>query len=132
LAAARASRILANYHLPLNAALGIQEFQLSYTDWLKGNYPELDSTSSVETYSHIKQAKKETKLWREFFGILIMISLILPINILLSSQGFEPFESAFYWSIFVIVFLLSSFITHKLERKIIKNKLHRIIKAKYA
>jgi len=132
LAVFRSSNILANYNFSLISALGIQEYPLNYTDWLKVNYPELESASSVETYSYIKQAKKGTRLWRELFGMMIIIALVLLLNMLLASQGFVPFESVFYWCSFVIVILISSYLANKLEQNIIKSKLHKIVKSKHA
>lgn len=117
--------------MPLNEALDIQGYPLNYTEWLQVNFSSLSQASSTETYGYIKQAKSDTKLLRSFVGIAMLLALILPSNMILSSMGFVPFESLIYWFTFIIVALISTELSKKAEDKIIKTKLKKIIPAKY-
>jgi len=101
---------------------------LNYTDWLQGRFSSLSHASSAETYGYIKQAKSETKFLRSFVSIAILLVILLSSNMLLSSMGFEPFESIIYWCSFTVVASIS---TKQAEQKIIKNKLTKIVQAKY-
>jgi hypothetical protein len=104
---------------------------LNYTDWLQGKFSSLSYVSSAETYGYIKQAKSETKFIRGFIDIAILIAIILPSNMLLSSMGFISFESVIYWCTFIVIVLISSSLSKKAEQNIIKNKLTKIVQAKY-
>ncbi|HBY86217.1 MAG TPA: hypothetical protein DEO86_10100 [Colwellia sp.] len=104
---------------------------MNYTDWLQGRFSSLSHASSAETYGYIKQAKSETKFLRGFVGVAVLLAIILPSNMLLSSMGFVPFESIIYWCTFIVVVLISSALSKQAEQKIIKNKLTKIIQAKY-
>jgi F0F1-type ATP synthase assembly protein I len=54
----------------LNKLLGIKEYPLNFTDWLKAELPYLESESSAITFKYIEQAKKSTA------NLRMLISLI--------------------------------------------------------
>ncbi len=104
---------------------------MEYIYWLQKRFPGLVRLPNTATEAYIAQAKADTKWWRGIIGVSVIIALILPLNILLSSSGFEPFESAFYWCTFLAATLASGILSNKVEQAIIKRRLAQIIEANH-
>ncbi|QQX80508.1 hypothetical protein JK628_01095 [Shewanella sp. KX20019] len=102
--------------------------KLNYTDWLKTEYPQLKNSSSAETFQYIEQAKADTKTITILLVFFMPFALLYPMNHLLTSYGFAPFESIFYWCMFLAVTFIGSLLMSKLESEIIKRKLRHLLK----
>ncbi|GIU29554.1 hypothetical protein [Shewanella sp. MBTL60-007] len=103
---------------------------MDYAQWIKSSYPELKIASRADIPALVKMAKASTKYLRFIVGIVVIVSILLPVNILLTSIGFVPFQDLFFWFCLILVLFLSNVITSILEQYIIKYQLKKIIRYK--
>jgi hypothetical protein len=108
------------------------EFPMIYTEWLINSFPKLKEAPSTETFSYIHQAKLASKLQCWFIDISLTVAFMVCFTFIMSSVGYIPFESYIYWAGLVIVLAISKYISDKIEQKIIKNKLYKLVIKKYA
>ncbi|MCL1050864.1 hypothetical protein L2755_14695 [Shewanella abyssi] len=101
---------------------------MNYTDWLKTEYPQFKNSSTVETFQYIEQAKADTKTITILLVFFMPFALLYPMNHLLTSYGFAPFESVFYWCMFLAVTFIGSKLMDKLESELIKTSLRKLLK----
>lgn len=105
---------------------------MNYTEWLIESFPKLAGVSSAETFSYINQAKLASKLQCWVIDIVLTVVFMVCFTFTMSSAGYIPFESFIYWAGLVIVLAVGKNISDKIEQKIIRNKLRKLVIKKYA
>ncbi|MCL1139265.1 hypothetical protein [Shewanella pneumatophori] len=103
---------------------------MNYSLWLKNKYPQLKYTSSADTYALINLAKSTSRFLRFLLSTSFLVIVIVLLNTVLAANGVVPFEEFSYWLCFVPVVTFGSLCTTKLDQRIIKYQLHKIMRYK--
>ncbi len=100
---------------------------MTFTSWLKRKYPEL-SKNSAESYILIKNAKTNRKSLIAASFILVYLITFYTASILSSYFSAEFAKGTLGITIYIIAFILGSFLFLAISSFIVKREIERLLK----
>jgi len=100
---------------------------MTFTSWLKRKYPEL-SKNSAESYALIKNAKSNKKPLIIASFILVYLIFFYTASILSSYFGAEFAKGTLGITIYIVAFVLGSFIFLSISNFLVKKEIEKLLK----
>lgn len=100
---------------------------MTFTTWLKRKYPEL-SKNSAESYALIKRAKSNKRPLIVASSILVYLIVFYTASILSSYFGAEFTKGTLGITIYIIAFVLGSFLFSSVSNFLVKREIEKLLK----